>query len=314
MKKNVNILFSVIIPTYNRDGIIGRAIESVLAQTYQNWELIIVDDGSTDNTREIVESYKDDRIRYFWKENEERSIARNYGIDKAKGAYISFLDDDDYYLPEFLATFHKSIIENNIPFAAFTCFEYTENNGVKSKNNIPVSILNNPVKYLWEIQTSIRPFAIHKDILKEEKFKSDCKYGQDFHLAIRIALKYKIFIIEEYLSVNITHTEQGTQSKFKRNYRTNAELSLMCINDLVHNNINQLKESIAIRKINDLINHKIYGFASASMKHCDFGYLFSLIKSIKFNSSPGKTAYYLFSIALRTPFYLIKCIFAGNED
>ncbi len=314
MKKNINILFSVIIPTHNRAGIIGRAIESVLEQTYQNWELIIVDDGSTDNTREIVESYNDDRIRYFWKKNEERSIARNFGIDKAEGTYISFLDDDDYYLPEFLLTFHNSILENNIPVAAFTCFEYTENNGVKTKNNIPVSLLNNPVRFLWEIQTSIRPFAIHKDILKNEKFKPECKYGQDFHLVIRIALKYKVFIIEEYLSVNKTHNEQGTQSKFKRNYRLNAELSLMCINNLVNENSNHLKEHIAIRKINDLINHKIYGFASASMKHCDFRYLFSLIKGIKINSSPGKTAYYLFSIAFRTPFYLIKCIFAVNED
>ena len=314
MKKNINILFSVIIPTHNRAGIIGRAIESVLEQTYQNWELIIVDDGSTDNTREIVESYNDGRIRYFWKKNEERSIARNFGIDKAEGTYISFLDDDDYYLPEFLLTFHKSIIKNNIPVAAFTCFEYIENNGVKSKNNIPVSLLNNPIRFLWEIQTSIRPFAIHKDILKEEKFKPECKYGEDFHLAIRIAIKHKVFIIEEYLSVNRMHGRQGTQSKFKRNYRTSAELSLMCIENLINENINQLKEHITKQKINNLINHKIYGYSSASMKNCDFGHLFSLIKGIKFNSSPGKTAYYLFSIVLRIPFYLIKCIFAGNED
>jgi glycosyltransferase involved in cell wall biosynthesis len=88
--------FSIILPTYNRASFISKAIESVIDQLYNKWELIILDDGSTDNTKEIVLSFNDDRIRYIYQENKERSAARNNGIRNAKGEYICFLDSDDY--------------------------------------------------------------------------------------------------------------------------------------------------------------------------------------------------------------------------
>jgi len=99
--------FSIIVPTYNRAHLISKAIESVIAQSFVNWELIIVDDGSTDKTMDLIASYqeKDTRIRYIYQENAERSAARNNGIDHAKGEYICFLDSDDYYLKKNLNTF-----------------------------------------------------------------------------------------------------------------------------------------------------------------------------------------------------------------
>lgn len=96
--------FSVILPTYNRGHLLGRAIESVLAQTYQNFELIVVDDASTDATKDVVESFRDGRIIYILLErNGGPSVTRNRGILRARGRYISFLDDDDEYLRGFLA-------------------------------------------------------------------------------------------------------------------------------------------------------------------------------------------------------------------
>lgn len=89
---------SIIIPAYNAEKFINRSIDSVIAQTYSNWELIIVDDGSTDRTYEIVRSYekKDKRIRSYKKKNEGQGIARNYGLIEARGAYVGFMDADDY--------------------------------------------------------------------------------------------------------------------------------------------------------------------------------------------------------------------------
>ncbi|MCS6985063.1 MAG: glycosyltransferase family 2 protein, partial [Leptospiraceae bacterium] len=77
--------FSVILPTYNRASWLPRSIQSVLDQKFQDFELIIVDDGSTDNTREVVAHFSDPRIKYYYKENQERSAARNFGIRKASG-------------------------------------------------------------------------------------------------------------------------------------------------------------------------------------------------------------------------------------
>lgn len=94
-------LISCIIPTYNRAALLKNAIESTIAQTYPHWELIIIDDGSTDDTAALVNQYQqqDQRIHYYKNPKKGGSAARNYGIYKAKGHYIAFLDDDDIHLP-----------------------------------------------------------------------------------------------------------------------------------------------------------------------------------------------------------------------
>ena len=95
MSTEIHDRVSVIIPTFNSERYLAEAIDSVLSQTYQNIECIVVDDGSTDNTPAIVQGYGD-RIRYIYQENAERSAARNRGIVAATGQYISFLDADDF--------------------------------------------------------------------------------------------------------------------------------------------------------------------------------------------------------------------------
>lgn len=94
---------SVILTTYNRAHLVGRAIQSVLAQTFTDFELIVVDDGSTDNTRQVVAGICDSRLVYIHQSNSGRSAARNRGLSRALGEFIAFLDDDDTYLPEKLA-------------------------------------------------------------------------------------------------------------------------------------------------------------------------------------------------------------------
>ena len=94
---------SVIIPTYNRASLLREALQSVIDQTFSDWEAIVVDDGSTDGTATTVYSFDDPRIRYIPQEHAERSAARNRGLAAARGEYITFLDDDDLYLPDTLA-------------------------------------------------------------------------------------------------------------------------------------------------------------------------------------------------------------------
>ena len=104
------MFFSVIIPTYNRAHLIAKTLESVRQQKFGEFEVLVVDDGSRDNTAEVVMPFlADPRFQYFPKQNAERGAARNYGLDRAQGEYAIFLDSDDLFHPEHLATLHTAI-------------------------------------------------------------------------------------------------------------------------------------------------------------------------------------------------------------
>src|SRR5687768_3357276 len=108
------IFFSVIIPVYNRAHLLGETIDTVLAQSYPRFEIIIVDDGSTENIRSALDAKfsNEPRLRYFRKQNEERGAARNFGLGQAKGDYAVFFDSDDIMKPHYLETLNKIITEN----------------------------------------------------------------------------------------------------------------------------------------------------------------------------------------------------------
>ena len=115
----MNSLISVIIPVYKVEAYLAACVESVLAQTYQNFELILVDDGSPDNCPQMCDAFatRDSRIRVIHKENGGLSSARNAGIDIARGEYLAFLDSDDLWSPLFLERLYRAIQETGGDFA-----------------------------------------------------------------------------------------------------------------------------------------------------------------------------------------------------
>lgn len=140
---------SVIIPTYNHAHFIGEAIQSVLSQEFQKTEIIVVDDGSTDNTREIVDQFAN-RVFYIWQTNQGLSAARNTGLQTARGEFIGLLDADDMYEPQFLSTL-ISILKANPEADGIYC-------GYRFVNN-----LNKPL-YQCEAR-SIYPDQLYKTLL-----------------------------------------------------------------------------------------------------------------------------------------------------
>jgi glycosyltransferase involved in cell wall biosynthesis len=114
----VNPEVSVVIPTYNRADKVSKTIESVLAQTFTNLEVIVVDDGSTDNTEQVLSSSFGGRIRYYAQANQGASVARNRGIQEARGRWIAFLDSDDLWVPEKLERQLKALEQFGSEFGA----------------------------------------------------------------------------------------------------------------------------------------------------------------------------------------------------
>ncbi|MEE9372239.1 MAG: glycosyltransferase family 2 protein [Saprospiraceae bacterium] len=125
--------FSIVIPTYNRAKLIKNTINNILNQTFQNFEIIIVDDGSTDNTSEVIQKEFDgnNKIKYFKKHNEERGKARNYGYVRAKGEYVVFFDSDDIMLPHNLEILYDGIKREHPNFIA-SQYIIVDENGVKT--------------------------------------------------------------------------------------------------------------------------------------------------------------------------------------
>lgn len=138
------MIFSIILTTYNRVELLKRAIDSVLQQTFSNFELLIIDDCSTDSTQLQINSYTDARIRFFCNPiNSGVSVSRNVGISHAQGTYLAFLDDDDEYFPHFLETvYHIFQHDNSLDFL------WTSYQKIISPSNKSVSHIWRPFKDL----------------------------------------------------------------------------------------------------------------------------------------------------------------------
>lgn len=124
-------LVSIVTPVYNAERFINETIDSVMAQTYDNWELILVDDCSSDNSAAIIDEYvkKDSRVKYIKnKENSGAAVSRNAGIEMAKGQYVAFVDSDDVWKPEKLEKQLAFMKKNNYAFT-FTAYRYVLEDG-----------------------------------------------------------------------------------------------------------------------------------------------------------------------------------------
>lgn len=187
-----HILFSIIIPTYNRAHLIKNTINSVLNQKHQNFELIIIDDGSTDNTEDVVKSIPSDKIHYFKIPNSERGYARNFGASKSKGVYLNFFDSDDIAYPHHLQTAYQIINEhNNIP--VFHLGYDLLNNSNRTKSFLGKQQQLN--KYLIKGNPlSCNAVFIHKNLFNQFQFNEDRTIAglEDWELWLRISTKYEI--------------------------------------------------------------------------------------------------------------------------
>jgi glycosyltransferase involved in cell wall biosynthesis len=198
--------FSIVIPVYNKERFVSKTIESVLSQTFTDYEIIIVNDGSTDQSEAKISTFKDNRIRYYSKKNEGVALARNFGIEKATADYICFLDADDYWYPTFLETMQRysSELPEQKVFAAAIEIE-TKNKSIPAHYSIEstsdfeiVNFFNASQKecVLWTSSV-----CIHKSVFeKVGDFDTKIKHGEDTELWIRIGLQFPIVFIRKILA------------------------------------------------------------------------------------------------------------------
>ncbi|WP_051091850.1 glycosyltransferase family 2 protein [Methylosarcina fibrata] len=183
------VKYSVVVPAYNRGEFLHKLLDSVFKQTYQNFELIIVDDGSTDNTRDLIKSNQDARTKYIYQDNGGGSKARNTGIDAAQGYYIAFLDSDDAFMPNHLEN-ALTVLESGDNLCTYTQVIVDRGDGVTFLKPPRALNPNEPISdYLMRdrgfIQTST--LIVPAELAKKVKFNEEISFGQDTDFAIRLA-------------------------------------------------------------------------------------------------------------------------------
>lgn len=210
-----NPFFSIIIPTYNRANTIIRAVNSVQNQLFQDWELLVVDDGSKDNTAQLVRSVcsKDNRVKYFYQENAERSTARNYGVSKSSGKYICFLDSDDTYSDNHLKMLNEAITENRNQN-----FIYIVKSTILNVSYIKVGesdIHNGNSDYETIVLNTITPgqFCVPRELLDKEKFDTSIRISEDTDLLFRIARWAKLKILNQHTHEYLQHDDNSVNPK-----------------------------------------------------------------------------------------------------
>ena len=183
-----DLFFSVVIPAFNRAHSLKRCIESVLNQTEQRFEIIVVDDGSTDNTKAVIDTIADSRVRYIYKVNGGGSKARNTGIDIAEGQFIAFLDSDDIFLPHHLANALPALVQgdNVCTFTQVIVDRGEELNFIKPHR--PIKEHEHISEYLMRdrgfVQTST--LVVPRELALKSKYDEVITFGQDTDFAIKL--------------------------------------------------------------------------------------------------------------------------------
>jgi glycosyltransferase involved in cell wall biosynthesis len=205
---------SVIIPTYNRAHLIDRAIRSVLNQTYQDFELIIVDDGSMDDTEGTIKSFKDERIRYIrHKKNKGEAAARNTGIKIAKGQYIAFQDSDDESFPQRLEKQIKVLqSESSKVGIVYTSMYRFDKKGEKHHFVTPTIMPEDGLVYREALDDQLLNIGIGTAVVRRSCFETvglfdeRLPYFVDFDFFIRLSKYFYFYHIDEPL-INYYETE-----------------------------------------------------------------------------------------------------------
>ncbi|MHC0447313.1 glycosyltransferase family 2 protein [Flavobacterium sp. 3-218] len=281
-----NNLVSIIIATYNRASLIAETLDSILAQTYQNWECIIVDDGSSDNTEEIVAKYYDDsRIRFF-KRPEERmkgpNSSRNYGIENSFGEFIMSLDSDDWILPDYLQKKMEIFKEKPEVNGVLSKTIMVNNEKETIKKELRTKLTNNLLEDFISLNVSwyMHDILWRKDFLNNKILYNESllkMLDRDFHIR-RLIEEPTLFLVDEYLALYRIHENSNSSNSdfYVAESRHNAIIEI--ISSL--KDVNKLSSGIKFY----LFKHQVQNLV-VLYKHpkCIHIYLNLIFKTFDFN-------------------------------
>lgn len=210
----MSIFLSIIVPTYNRAHLIAQTLQCILKQTDSDYEVIVIDDGSTDETEKVVAPFLCHNVHYHRINNSERGAARNVGTSLAKGKYVNWFDSDDEMLPN-----HVHALKNVVTkFGAheFFALKYAFKDA-ETKAILPKSFEQKGLAFPFIVKgnyLACNPVCVRRDIALKEPFIEDRKLSasEDYELWLRLWAKYPLFQSDELTSYLILHAERSVNT------------------------------------------------------------------------------------------------------
>jgi glycosyltransferase involved in cell wall biosynthesis len=266
-------LVSVVMNCHNGERFLKEAIDSVYAQSYQNWEIIFWDNGSTDNSALIAKSY-DERLKYFLsKETTSLGKARNMAIKKTNGKYITFLDCDDLHLPEKIAIQLEIMKTNTTVLTYGSWIEINETGSEIKKHKIKSQNINVFEQLLYKYNLNFTTLMIDKNFIENSNifFDSNLSFSPDFNFVMRIAYSNNISSIGNYLAQYRVHSDSMSH-KYQEDKYNEVEYTMKILSDLgakyKYLNFNLLSLAILYRmKYKDSKKSGKYFFAFINLIH-----------------------------------------------
>ena len=211
---------TIVIPTFNREDLVKKSVISSISQTYENIEVLVVDDCSTDNTEAVVRGIGDSRIKYIRLDtNSGPQVARNTGITAATGDYICFLDSDDEYSPDFIKECLEAVKKNPGCSVVYCGYNVIDENGRKLKTFLPAPELKGNLYDYALNKLSLVPtpaFMIAKKCFDKIEFDPRLPSWQDDDLFIKLSRDFEFDIVPHVLYYFRTHKKQRVSTDLKR--------------------------------------------------------------------------------------------------
>lgn len=289
--------FSIIIPLYNKEKCLEATLKSVLNQTFTNFEVVIVNDGSTDKSLEIAQTFENEKIKIYSQKNQGVSLARNYGMQQSKAKYFCFLDADDFWKPNHLQSFYEVI--QKFSNAGLYCnrfetktserkilYNKLDNMDDSFEGIVPNFFKNSLKNRIALTSATCIPSKVFSDI---GGFDTAISSGQDLDYWIRIALKYPVVVTKNTTLIYNYTFENKSLSKIKISNKKLMDFSKFN-SDEVENK--DLKNFLDVYRIEYALHFHIEGFSDKKMFY---------LKDVSLNNLNIKT-----KILLKTPPFILR--------
>jgi glycosyltransferase involved in cell wall biosynthesis len=256
-------LFSIIVPTKDRADLLKSCISSIVNLDYINFECLIIDDGSSDDTRQVVDSFHDDRIKYHFKKFSDRSKVRNFGLDNALGTHICFVDDDDWLEQDHLTVFVNEISKDPDNLQVLRVGYKMHTQEKIKKSSVFNDSYQNPIDFIFKKMCGVWSLCIPKDFTESIRFPVGFPHWQDTYFIALLLAEHPFKQLDAYTYNYRVHDKMGSLKVVtEKQLKERAEINVEAIQHFKLNHFDKVSKQVSSKLFDFLVAEKYIQYAA----------------------------------------------------